>query len=318
MADEDAVFGQLLVDRDLLLFNCLQLHQGEPHPFHFVLQWFDLGLDSSLCSQRIILEVTFLVCKLMDLLGSLLNQSIHVLHRVVLVFILWFLGVTRPTRDVTSCWLSTCVAPGSSAYVLCIQPLKVFSCWGILCHRLLRATAELWRLFETHWPTFSITITDGFELETSGVQVSTACLAHSWLCQGLFVWAGAAAARRSSTHADRLIKWLAFSKEVIFRIWALSAILSCVFPVFDFLQFSGHTEPNFVVDLLLVECFPELLELHEGFSHFEYEFTYGTDWVVVIDAESSENWKMSREFPWVLLQLDWVVDQAHHEVLVLL
>ena len=103
MADEDAVLRQLLVDRDLLLFNCLQLHQGEPHPFHFVLQRFDLGLDSSLCSQRIILEVTFLVCKLMDLLGSLLNQSIHVLHRVVLVFILWFLGVTRPTRDVTSC-----------------------------------------------------------------------------------------------------------------------------------------------------------------------------------------------------------------------
>ena len=173
----------------------------------------------------------------MDLLGSLLDQSIHVLHRVVLVFILWFLGVTRPTRDVTSCWLRTCVALSSSAYVLCIQPLKVFSCWGILCHRLLGATAELRRLFKTHWPTptFSITIADGFELETSGVQVSTACLAHSRLCQRLFAWAGAAAARRSSTHANRLIKWLAFSKEVIFRIWALSAILSCVFPVFDFL-----------------------------------------------------------------------------------
>ena len=102
MADEDAVLGQLLVDRDLILFNCLQLHQGEPQPFHFVLQRFCLGLDSSLCSQRIILEVTLLVCKLMNLRGSLLDQSFHVLHRVVLVFILWSLGVSRLARNVTS------------------------------------------------------------------------------------------------------------------------------------------------------------------------------------------------------------------------
>ena len=84
----------------------------------------------------------------------------------------------------------------------------------------------------------------------------------------------------------------------------MSAILSCIFPVFDFLQFSGHAEPNFVVDLLLVECFPEFLELLEGFSHSKYEFTYGIDGVVVIDAESLENRKMSLKFPWVLLKLD--------------
>ena len=64
----------------------------------------------------------------------------------------------------------------------------------------------------------------------------------------------------------------------------MSAILSSVFPVFDLLKFPGKAEPDFVIDLFLVKGFPEFLKLLEGFSHFEYEVTYGTDCIVIINA----------------------------------
>ena len=60
------------------------------------------------------------------------------------------------------------------------------------------------------------------------------------------------------------------------------------------------------------------LELLEGLSHFEHEFTNAVNCIVIFNAECLENREMCVEFPWILLQLDRVIDQAHHEVLVLL